>query len=339
MMKSQRTCLLAGLILCLLGLGLPRVSYGVTGCTNAYLTGTYNAQVSSGNLMSVLNTLNGNTSTSSNSGSGGSTGSVGSGSTAPNNGFFGPGTPSTAPGTGGATGGGGTTGSVSTPGFSNNPFSLNGMLPSTSRFFFDGNGNIVGQNPNSGSGNLEVSAGTYNVNSDCSATIKLTTGQTFNAVVTSNGSQVLFLESDSGNAGVVGALQRSSNVCLNASSFPASFGFSFFGAQNSGASGTVAFAPVSAVGSIVLNNDSTFSLSEWIFQNGGVTSFKNGGSYTVAADCSLSLTFNSGGGTTGSVGSFTAPLLFRGALVNNRGGQLVIQPNSSTTVTGEFFAQ
>lgn len=348
MTKSQRTSVFGGLLLCGLGLGLPQASYAITGCTNAYLTGTYNAQVSSTNFMSVLNSLNGNTSTtggtSGSTGSGGSTGSTGGG-------FFGPGTPTTATGAGGSTGAVGTT-TGSNPGFSNNPFSLNGSLPGTSRFFFDGNGNVVGQNPAATNGvQANVNAGTYSVSSDCTATIKLVTGQSFNAVVVNGGAEVLFLQSDANSGGVVGTLQRSTNVCLSNQAFPASFGFSFFGAQPSAAAttgstgGTASaaanFSAFSAIGSIQLNNDNTFQLKEWLFSNGKVQTLNNVGSYSVSADCSLSLSFASGsGGTTGAVGAgLTTPVTFRGALVNSVSGQLVLQPDAQTTLTGQFIAQ
>src|ERR1044071_1982789 len=111
MTTSQRTRVLVGLLLFGLVLSLPQASYAVSGCTNAYLTGTYNAQVSSINLLNVLNTLNaaagGSGSASGSTSTGGTTGSA----VAPSPGFFGPGAASVAP-TAGATTSGGTTGSV-----------------------------------------------------------------------------------------------------------------------------------------------------------------------------------------------------------------------------------
>src|SRR5918911_451932 len=71
MTRSQTVCILAGLLI--LGFGMPGVSLAVTGCSNANLIGTYNAQISSAALTGVLNALN-----NSGSPSGGSTGSSGS---------------------------------------------------------------------------------------------------------------------------------------------------------------------------------------------------------------------------------------------------------------------
>jgi len=102
-------------------------------------------------------------------------------------------------------------------------------------------------------------------------------------------------------------------------------------------------APFSTVGVIQLNNDSSFVLTEWTYQNGKAQTFSANGTFTIGTDCSLSLSFakNNAGGTTGAVGggSFVAPLLFRGALVNSSSGLLVVQPDAFTTVTGEFQAQ
>ena len=76
-----------------------------------------------------------------------------------------------------------------------------------SRFYFDGNGNIIGvatnvTAPSSAAGLANtpstnaymVPAGTYTVNPDCTANLTLTQGSTtytFNGVVANNGTQVL----------------------------------------------------------------------------------------------------------------------------------------------------
>jgi hypothetical protein len=362
MTKSQRyTCVFAGLLLFGVGFGVPRAAYAVTGCTNASLSGTYNAQISSANFMSIVNALNGNTAGGTNTG--GSTGSACStGTTAnPGGGFFGPGTPTTAVPPGGTTGSagtssgttttsGGTTGAVSTPpGFGSNPLSLSGSVPDLSRFFFDGNGNIIGQSPSTAPGGVtvNVTAGSYSINNDCTAAIKLASGQNFNAIVVNGGDKVLFLQNDANSAGVVGSLSRSTSACLN-SGFSGSFGFSFFGAEPVAATGTTGaaaaanFSAFSAIGTLQLNSDGTFSMKQWTFQNGKMQPATATGTYAIGTDCGLSLTFaKPQGGTTGAAGSttFTAPVLFRGALVNPTSGTLVVQPDTLTTVTGQFIQQ
>src|SRR5437899_2791529 len=121
-----------GIGFCVICCMLPQLSAAVSGCTNGFLMGNYDAQVSNMNLQNVLQAVN-------------STGTTV--------------TPATTP---------------TTPiivGFGSNPRSLSGTMPGTSRFFFDGNGTIVGQTAASNGGTLTTAVGTYNVNVDCTATI------------------------------------------------------------------------------------------------------------------------------------------------------------------------
>src|SRR5947209_20126587 len=119
-MTGRRTCVFGGLLLSALGFGLPPVSYGITGCSNANLTGTYTAQVSSLNFTSVLNALNG---------SAGGSGSTGGAS----------GTSGASGASGGGTTGGGTGGAT-------NRGSLGSAGSGRSRVGIDGGGRIPGQN-------------------------------------------------------------------------------------------------------------------------------------------------------------------------------------------------
>ena len=72
--------------------------------------------------------------------------------------------------------------------------------------------------------------GKYTVNSDCSATMSLNTGETFNAVLADSGKRVLFIESDSTGGGSIGELDLATTACVSAGS-PRTFAFSFFGAM------------------------------------------------------------------------------------------------------------
>jgi hypothetical protein len=56
MRSLQRTYLAAGILM--LGLGIPKASLAITGCTNAYLSGTYNSQISSIAFQNVANAIN-----------------------------------------------------------------------------------------------------------------------------------------------------------------------------------------------------------------------------------------------------------------------------------------
>src|SRR5580704_13199127 len=151
MKQLSKTTLVGGLLM--FGLGLPGSAYAVIGCGNTYLQGTYSAQITSANYQALLSALN--TSTTG-TGSSGTTTTGGTGST----------------GTGTAT----TTPNGPQGGFGNNPNSITGAIAGLGSFYFDGNGNILGWNATT---STYAPLGTYTVNDDCTATMKLTAGQTF----------------------------------------------------------------------------------------------------------------------------------------------------------------
>jgi hypothetical protein len=339
-MKLSLEIVMAGALLC--SPGVVQVSQAITGCTNQYLLGTYNAQVSNSSLMGVLNSLNGSAAGASakphDAGGlfGGPTGfGTGTGGAASSGFFggasgFGSGTIATQGATTGSTSGGttgGTTGAAtgSTPAGSN-------FFPTLGRFYFDGSGNIVGVSP----GNLNTVIGSYSINADCTASMKLVSGQTFDLVVAQTGSHALFLESDSGGAGAVGSLDRSATACIDPGS-QQSFAFSYFGAQVTSAS---AFVPSGAVGTLSLDGQGGFVLNEWVYANGSVQRAAVGGTYSIGGDCALVLTFApSGAATTGAVASLPASL--RGQFVSGSTGLIIVQTdqNPADMVPGTFIAQ
>jgi hypothetical protein len=262
-----------------LGLGVPDVSYAVTGCTNANLIGTYTEEVANANMLNLLNSLNTSTGTS--------------------------------------TGGG-----SSTSTFVNSPFIPGSSSPPT-QFYLDGQGNIVAQDSTAAG----TTVGSYSVNTDCSASISLVNGNSFNAVLVAGGASVLYIQNNAGSGGAIGTLRRYTGTCL--ADVPQSLGFSFFGAQRvsttSGSTGTgstsapaVTLYPVSAVGQLQLDGQGGFTMREWVYQYGKTTTTALSGTYTVGSDCGLSLTFApSANGRTATV--ITAPLTFKGGLVNATG--------------------
>jgi hypothetical protein len=89
------------------------------------------------------------------------------------------------------------------------------------------------------------------------------------------------------------------------------------------------------VGSVTLQPNSAFSLREWVFSNKQLQTVTANGTYTVGTDCSIQLTFSpSTGGTT-----VPAPTSFRGVLVNGATGLVTLQPDTTSTIIGEFIAQ
>jgi hypothetical protein len=271
MKRSQGTCVLAGLLICGLGPCFP-----ASGCTNANLSGRYLANVGNANLLAILNSIAGTTS------------SGGSGTSGTNNcqEILG----SHCPPAGAST-------------FINSPFGPAGSIPYGIQFYFDGQGNIAG--PVAIVGEPSTTVGTYSVNPDCTATMSLTGGATFNAVLVGDGAGVLFMQNNAASGGAVGTLQRSSGICLG--NAPQSLAFSLFGAQK--ASGGAVFNPVSGVGRLQLNGQGGFMMQEWVYQYGKTTASNLSGTYTIGSDCSLSLTFN-----PSSAGGVTAPITAPGVI-------------------------
>ncbi len=349
MRRLKYTCILPALLICGAGFALPRAAQAQTACSNAFLSGTYTANVSSASFLSVLAALNGTAAIATAATTGSSSPAAADGSIADTG-------PSGAAAGGNVNSGqeffGSNAGNVNTQttpaatlsgnGFVNNPMSIGGASPSTSVFFFDGMGNILGQP----SGTVPVQAGTYSVNSDCTATISLATGQKFNAVVAGDGAQVLFLENNAGQGGAVGTLRRTSAACLARTGQPQTFVFSFFGTQASPATTGVTLTPASALGSLQLNGAGSFTMTEWAYQNGATTPVTETGTYTVDANCGVSLSFAGGSGTAAA--GFTVPATFHASLGTNATGTpaastpmglLVINPESFTTVNAIAVSQ
>jgi hypothetical protein len=377
MTTFQKSLLVGGLLLGA-GLCLPRVSYAGPTCNNGNLLGTYNAQITSLSFMNVLTTLNTSATTSTGTTGGtGSTGSTGSGGIGSGASSGGGSTGSTGIGSSGSAGGstgstgstgaaGGSTGAatVSNAGFGNTALSLGGPVAGAGRFYFDGAGNIWGrQTGTPASAGQTMVVGSYSISNNCTATMTLSSGEHFNAVIVDQGAQALFMQNDAGSGGSIGQLTRAVESCTGPVAFPQNFGFNLFGAQTTtpdttgttaGSTGAAAtttssFAPYAAVGEVNLNDNGTFTLTEYIYQAGKSQTATATGTYTVSQDCSLQLTFASPatGGSTGSA-AFQAPLTFRASL--NRGnssgrntsvssGILSVEPKNVTTVVGTFVAQ
>src|SRR6187399_903552 len=120
-MGIQKTLVGSGLLFCGLMMGLPRVSSAASGCSNGFLNGTYNVQVENATFVNVLNALR--------------AGATNSGTT--------------------------TMPPPPTGGFGDNPNSLGGQIPGLGRYYFDGNGNIVGQAMTAAGTTMNINVGTY----------------------------------------------------------------------------------------------------------------------------------------------------------------------------------
>ena len=240
-----------------------------------------------------------------------------------------------------------TTSPTTTPavvGFGSNPRSLSGTTPGASRLYFDGNGTIVGATALS-TGTMSVAAGTYSVNLDCTATISLATGSSFDAIIAGGGRQVLFVETDSTGTGSTGILERASS-CVSLS-YPQSFGFSCSGALQAAASTTgtggttttaaAQFMPFSLLGTISTDGNGNFTYTQTAVTNGAVSRAKAGGTYSVGADCSVKLSFSAN--SPGTTANFKSPGTLSGLTTDSTGGVPVLQTDPNTAYTGWFVVQ
>jgi len=298
-MRIQKTLMGNGLVLCGLVMLQPRVSPAAQGCNNAFLNGTYNVQVANQSIVNVLASIR-----AANSGQ-----------------------PLPPPPTGG---------------FGSNANSQGGTIPGLGRFFFDGNGSIIGQagsvgqpgpDDASSAGNglpASVTIGSYTVNDDCSSTLQLNAGPSFNAVVAGGGSQILFLGTD----GLLGSMTRAANSCVNSVGSQQSFAFSAAGAQRAanGSNGSsVVFTPYSTLGSVILNTDGSFFLTAWTFSAGALQPVAANGTFTIGIDCALTLSL--------AAGSPPATPNLRGFYVDQQSGVLSVQPDSTNVITSPIVAQ
>jgi hypothetical protein len=301
---------MGALLACSLMLGTPRLSYAISGCNSGMLIGTYNTQSSNLNLLNVLNAMN-----------------------AP--------TPISATTTTSST-------NNSSGGFGGNPGSLSGATPGLGRYYFDGNGNIVGVSTVGGT-SINTTVGTYSVNADCTGTAKITSGsQSFNLVVNTGGSHALFIETDSAGAGAIGTLDRETSACIITGSSQ-TFAFEYSGGQAPSASSTTggttggtttttttpAFVAQSVLGTINVDGNGGFAMSAWVYNGSSVKQVTGVGSYSIGTDCSLKLSFNA------ALTSGTGLPSIKSLLLNGSSGGLAVQADSSTSniITGQFVAQ
>jgi hypothetical protein len=303
MKATLRIYLAAGV---LAALALPKPSLAIDGCTTAYLSGTYNAQITNIAIQSVAGAVNGATA-------------------------------------------GQTTAAGLPGGFSSSPSSISGNTPGLARFFFDGNGNILGLAAGSASTALSYApVGLYAVASNCTAAFYLNSGQHYNGVVVAGGNAVLFVQSDAGSNGVTGILQRSANSC-SASQYPQSFGFQLYGAtaQTAAPQGAapavpaVSVTPYSVVGLLNLDGNGNFTITQFQYGAFGTELANGSGTYTVGANCVLNLAF-----ATGASSSITPPASFA-ALISGTvmgssmgaTGMIALQPVSGQVISGAVISQ
>jgi len=207
------------------------------------------------------------------------------------------------------------------------------------RLVFDGQGTLSGSATfdATATANRSQITGTYAVNADCTVSLTLTDSvagpQNFNGVLVSGGDRVYVAQIDSA-APFSGSLERARALCT-AADFAGSYGFRRSGAAlaASAVDRTAAAAPNSdSVGLINADGVGSFSLIESIAGSGSAGWNLSTGAYTVAEDCSVTLTFDSPAGASGSA-------VIQGTLTSNRNGLFTIETRSSVPVAGSFSVQ
>jgi hypothetical protein len=105
-----------------------------------------------------------------------------------------------------------------------------------------------------------------------------------------------------------------------------------------GGSNGLTFGAFSQIGTISTDGNGNFSITQTMISNGQVTRSSGGGTYSVDANCSLRLSFQSN--APGTTSNFVAPMSISGLTTDSSGGVLVSQPNANTSpLTGTFIVQ
>jgi hypothetical protein len=194
----------------------------------------------------------------------------------------------------------------------------------------DGNGNFSGSGTESLGGTIASGTtvtGTYNVNTDCTASASLTYSNGlgpfhFNLVILNNGQEIRFMQYDNGSIVSGGARQQPTNCVLESINGP--YAYTLTGAFID-TSGNVDSYTDS--GKITFNGTGGFSLSGEISEVGTVTSVSSSGTYATHSNCTGTATF-----TDPNLGTLSMNL----ALVN--GGIRFIDTDNGTIFSGTATA-
>lgn len=213
------------------------------------------------------------------------------------------------------------------PGLGGNDNSLSGNVPALGRYYFDGNGNIIGVATGKIAANVAV--GKFSVNTDCTGKITLGSGAAYDIVLAESGRTLTYVRTDGDGGGNLGVVHRA-GTCLSLN-YPNGFTFAVAGAsQQTDSTGATAFGPYSILGSMSLNGNGSFNMSQTVYKASGVARSTAAGTYSVGADCGVTFKFTP---------AANAPASFRVMMVNSASGLLAIQPDANTTLTGAFTVQ
>lgn len=190
------------------------------------------------------------------------------------------------------------------------PAPLTGPFVSSGSAMFDGAGHFSLTADLSFNGIVQgpiTVTGTYSVNSDCSYTSQASNGATFRAVITSDGRELLILQTNTGTVITGTAIRRDHGFsleelerarplqCDNAG-VAGSYGFLADGFAGAPTLPGAPFAPLAGVGTVTLREDGSFMMVAQRSVNGMLDPqpLPLTGKYSVFPDCSAKLTFDAG---------------------------------------------
>jgi hypothetical protein len=225
-----------------------------------------------------------------------------------------------------------TTTTAAVIGFANNPNSLSGKIAGLGRYYFDGTGNIIGVTAaSSTSPAVTLNVGTFSVNTDCSASVKFTSGAAYDLYLANNGQQAVYVRTDPLGGSEFGIL-RGAGSCVNLNgSYTFQVGGVSTQSPTSGPTGAYAY---SAAGTLALDGIGNFNLAQSLVTSAGPQKSTASGTYTVGGDCSVTLKFNSTGNS-----SFVIPASFKILMIDSSTGMVAVQPDSTNTLTGTLTGQ
>jgi hypothetical protein len=153
----------------------------------------------------------------------------------------------------------------------------------------DGNGNLSGTGTIAYNGaisqNVPISA-SYSINSDCSGSVRFSSGTTQSLVITRSGDEVQFIRTDNLGSQVTGDAKRVGERKCSNKSLRGSFGATL--------GGDVSGLPFAVLDLVTAGGDGSFSGSGIVSFNNAISEVTFTATYSINSDCSGSIAFSTG---------------------------------------------
>ena len=178
---------------------------------------------------------------------------------------------------------------------------------------------------------VTLNVGTFSVNTDCSASVKFTSGAAYDLYLATNGQEALYVRTDALGGSEFGILRRAGSCVSLNGSYTFQVGGVSTQSPTSGPTGEYAY---SAAGTLALDGIGNFNLAQSLVTSAGAQKSTASGTYTVGGDCSVTLKFNSTGNS-----SFVIPASFKILMIDSNTGMVAVQPTATDTLTGTLTGQ